>query len=181
MDYLWRRDRATEVTHWTQLCFNKKPLEAYKGYFPLCTQTHYVTEIERHPADMVGDCSAAESPTVSTTAVKGGRWDEAWKMRGHLVGPIGWTLDNNGHSHSPLLFLLADTLPNNLLDFRIHDLVVAGWLHSLRKWKYKQNAEDKPWKDTVLMKNNEGKTKERVWGFCDAPPQIWPFSDTHTL
>lgn len=49
------------------------------------------------------------------------------------MGPVGLTLDSDGDSHSPLLFLLADTLPNNLLDFRIHDLVVAGWLHSLRK------------------------------------------------
>ena len=65
-------------------------------------------------------------------------------MRGHLAGPVGWTLDIDGDSHSPLLFLLADTFPNNLLDFRIHDLVVAGWLHSLRKRKHKQNAEDTP-------------------------------------
>lgn len=56
-------------------------------------------------------------------------------MRGHLVGTVGRTLDNAGDSHSPLFFLLADTLPNNLLDFRIHDLVVAGWLYSLRKRK----------------------------------------------
>lgn len=58
------------------------------------------------------------------------------------MGSIGWTLDNDGDSHSPLLFLLADTLPNNLLNFRIHDLVVAGRLHPLRKGKNKQNAED---------------------------------------
>lgn len=51
-------------------------------------------------------------------------------------------VDDTEDIHSPLLFLLADTLPNNLLDFRIHDLVVAGWLYSLRKRKYKQNAED---------------------------------------
>lgn len=35
------------------------------------------------------------------------------------------------YSHSPLLFLLADALANNLLDFRIHNLVVAGRLHPL--------------------------------------------------
>lgn len=158
------------VTHWTQSCFNKKShRKLIKGYFPLCTQTHYVRETERHPADTEGDCSAAESPTVSATAMKRGRWDKAWKMRGHLVGPIGWTLDNDGHAHSPLLFLLADTLPNNLLDFRIHDLVVAGWLHSLRKRKFKQNTEDTPWKETALMKNND--KGRRVQGcFCDTPP-----------
>lgn len=47
------------------------------------------------------------------------------------MGPVGWTLDIAGHSHSPFLFLLADALSNDLLDFRIHDLVVAGWLYSL--------------------------------------------------
>ena len=60
------------------------------------------------------------------------------------MGPVGRTLDNDGDRHSPLLFLLADTLPNNLLDFRIHDLVVAGWLHSLRNEEYKQSTEGMP-------------------------------------
>lgn len=60
------------------------------------------------------------------------------------MGPVGWTPDNEGDSHSPLLFLLADTLSNDLLDFRIHDLVVAGWLYSLRKRKYKQITEVTP-------------------------------------
>ena len=59
-------------------------------------------------------------------------------MGGHLVDPVDFITDKNGAIHSPLLFLLANTLPNNLLDFRIHDLVVAGWLHSLGKAKYKQ-------------------------------------------
>lgn len=108
---------------------------------------------------MEGGCRAADSPTVSVNAMKQGRWDKARKMRGHLVGSVGWTLDSDGDIHSPLLFLLADTFPNNLLDFRIHDLVVTGWLHSLRKRKCKQSA-----KDTVLMRNNdEGTTEERVY------------------
>lgn len=76
------------------------------------------------------------------------------------MGLVGWTLDNNVDVYSPLLFLLADTLPNNLLNFRIHDFVVTGWLHSLRKMKYKQNTEDIPRKDAVFIKyNDEGKRK----------------------
>ena len=70
-----------------------------------------------------------------------------------------WTI--KGGSHSPLCFLLADTFTNDLLDFRIHDLVVAGWLHSLRRWKYKQNAQSE---DTEPMTNIERKTKS-VWVF----------------
>lgn len=54
------------------------------------------------------------------------------------MDPVDFIPDKNGTTHSPLLFLLANTLPNNLLDFRIHDLVVAGWLHSLEKVKYKE-------------------------------------------
>lgn len=130
----------------------------------------------------MGDCIAAESPTVSATAIKQGRWDKAWKMRGHLVGPVGLILDDDGDSHSPLLFLLADTLPNNLLDFRIHDLVVAGRLHSLRKGKYKQNSwqcaitgycvdEKKSWR------KNKGKSARM---FYDTPPQILSF-EYHSL
>lgn len=65
-----------------------------------------------------------------------------------MRGPVDWTLDNNVDIHSPLLFLLADTLSYYLLDFRIHDLVVAAWLHSLRKRKRKQNTEDIPRQDT---------------------------------
>lgn len=130
---------------------------------------------------MLRDCSATESQTVSATAMKRGRWDKAWKMRGHLVGPVGRTLDNDGDRHSPLLFLLADTLPNNLLDFRIHDLVVAGWLHSLRNGKYKQSTEGTPWRDTVLKKNNhKGKTKEIVGMFLWYSTPILSFK-YHTL
>lgn len=53
------------------------------------------------------------------------------------MGPFGLIVVNDEDSHSPLLFLLTDALPDYLLDFRIHDLVVAGRLHSLRKGKYK--------------------------------------------
>lgn len=77
------------------------------------------------------------------------------------MGTVGLILDDDGDSHSPLLFLLADTLPNNLLDFRIHDLVVAGRLHSLRKGKYKQNADNVLLWDTVLMKKKTMKEKQR--------------------
>lgn len=52
-------------------------------------------------------------------------------------GPLWLGSDNDEDSHSPLLFLLADALPDYLLDFWIHDLVVAGRLHSLRRGKYK--------------------------------------------
>lgn len=131
------------------------------------------------------NCSAAESPAVSATAMKRGRWDKAWKTRGHLVGPVGWTLDIAGHSHSPFLFLLADALSNDLLDFRIHDLVVAGWLYSLSKGKYKQNIVDMSWKDVMLMtKHNK---REKKWThewkfiFCDAPPKSYLLSITHSL
>lgn len=60
-------------------------------------------------------------------------------MSGHLVDSEGFTLDKDRSVHSPLLFLLANTLPNNLLDFRILDLVVASWLHSLEKVKKNQD------------------------------------------
>lgn len=49
---------------------------------------------------------------------------------------FGLILDNDENRHSPLLFLLADTLSNNFLDFRIHDLIVAGRLHSLKKGEH---------------------------------------------
>lgn len=49
-------------------------------------------------------------------------------------------LDTTEDSHSPALFLLAYALANYLLDFRIHDFVVAGWLHPLRGAGYKQNV-----------------------------------------
>lgn len=62
--------------------------------------------------------------------------------------------------HSPFFFLLADTLPNNLLDFRIHDFVVASWLHALRKGKYKQKADRVQLRDTMLM----NVTKEKEFG-----------------
>lgn len=77
------------------------------------------------------------------------------------MGLVGRTLDNNGDL--PLLFLLADTLPNNLLNFRIHDFVVTGWLHSLRKMEYKQNTEDILRKDAVFIKyNDKGKKRKCV-------------------
>lgn len=53
-------------------------------------------------------------------------------------GTLGALWQRGGYSHSPLLFLLADALANNLLDFRIHNLVKAGRLHSLRTEKRKQ-------------------------------------------
>lgn len=53
----------------------------------------------------------------------------------------GFPLDKERSIHSPLLFLLANTLPNNLLDFRILDLVVAGWLHSLEKVRNKNRTK----------------------------------------
>lgn len=58
---------------------------------------------------------------------------------GAPCGSEGFTLDKDRSVHSPLLFLLANTLPNNLFDFRILDLVVAGWLHSLDKVRKKQD------------------------------------------
>lgn len=99
---------------------------------------------------------------------------------------MGWTMDSDGDIHSPLLFLLADTFSNNLLDFRIHDLVVTGWFHSLRKRKCKQSAKDMPQKDTVLMRNNDdGKTEERVHAdvFVKLHLKVLMFkeSDAHTL
>lgn len=72
-------------------------------------------------------------------------------MGGHLVDPADFTPDKIGTIHSPLLFLLANTLPNNLLDFRIHDLVVAGWLHSLEKVKYKQKYTTKTSKQVLTL------------------------------
>lgn len=55
----------------------------------------------------------------------------------------GFTLDGDRSIHSPLLFLLANTLPNNLLDFRVLDLVVAGWLHSLDSEKKNRTKASK--------------------------------------
>lgn len=67
------------------------------------------------------------------------------------MDPVDFIADKNGTIHSPLLFLLANTLPNNLLDFRIHDLVVAGWLHSLEKVKYKQKHRTKTSKQVLTV------------------------------
>lgn len=72
------------------------------------------------------------------------------------MGTFGYGLD----SHSPLLFLLADALANNLLDFRIHDLVVAGRLHPLRERKHQQNSEDgQQQKTQIRQKGGEKHTK----------------------
>lgn len=77
------------------------------------------------------------------------------------MGPFGLVVDNDEDSHSPLLFLLADALPDYLLDFRIHDLVVAGRLHSLRKGKYKLNTEDMLYRKT-LIKEEKQKHKGKI-------------------
>lgn len=73
------------------------------------------------------------------------------------MGNFGYGLD----SHSPLLFLLADALANNLLDFRIHDLVVAGRLHPLRERKRPQNSEDRQRQGTQI-KEERGERHTKV-------------------
>lgn len=131
------------------------------------------------------NCSAAESPAVSATAMKRGRWDKAWKTRGHLVGPVGWTLDIAGHSHSPFLFLLADALSNDLLDFRIHDLVVAGWLYSLSTGNISKtlclcHERMSCWWENITKERKKG-TRDWKFLFCDAPPKSYLLSITHSL
>lgn len=106
----------------------------------LCTRP--VTETHGTPQSE----TALKPRAQLTVPQQYGRVDET---RHYRVDPVGFTSDKDGSIHSPLLFLLANTLPNNLLNFRILDLVVAGWLHSLEKVekklkKYKNIGQNPP-------------------------------------
>lgn len=94
------------------------------------------------------------------------------------MGTFGYGLD----SHSPLLFLLADALANNLFDFRIPDLVVAGRLHPLSEQK-PQNSEggqrQKTHKRKGRGKHTEvnskcGWIKLMVKSFLAGMGKLWP-------